>query len=56
MSIQQNCKTVVASEVVQDQNEIQSMVENLSSCEWYLGIIHFLQKLEVPPSITPNQA
>ena len=32
------------------------MAENLSSCEWYSGIIHFLQKLEIPPGLTPNQA
>ena len=32
------------------------MAENLSSCEWFLGIIHFLQKLEVPPGLTPHQA
>ena len=37
-------QTVVATEVVQDQNDIQQVAENLSSCEWYLGIIHFLQK------------
>ena len=35
-------QTVVAAEVVQDQNDIQSVDENLSSCEWYSGIIHFL--------------
>ena len=32
------------------------MAKNLSSCEWYSGIIHFLQKLEVPPDLTPNKA
>ena len=49
-------QTVVAVEVVQDQNDIQPVAENLSSREWYSGIIHFLQKLEVPPGLTPNQA
>ena len=44
-------QTVVAIEVVQDQNDIQPVVENLSSCEWYSGIIHFLQNLEVPPGL-----
>jgi hypothetical protein len=28
----------------------------LSSCEWYLGIIHFLQKLEVSPELSMTQA
>ena len=49
-------QTIVAAEVVQDQNDIQQVAENLSSCEWYSCIIHFLQKLEVPPDLTPNQA
>ena len=49
-------QTVVAAKVVQDQNDIQQVAENLSSCEWYSGSIHFLQKLEVPPGLTPNQA
>ena len=47
-------QTVVAAEVVQDQNDIQSMAENLSSCEWYSGIIYFLQKFKVPPGLTPD--
>ena len=50
-----NLQTEVVEKVVQDQNDIQQVVENLSLCEWYSGIIHFLQKLEVPPSLTPNQ-
>ena len=37
-----NLQTEVVAEVVQDQNDIQQVAENLSSCEWYLGIIHFL--------------
>ena len=47
-------QTVVAVEVVQDQNDIQQVAEKLSSCEWYSGIIHFLQNLEVPPGLTLN--
>ena len=44
-----NLQIEVATKVVQDQNVIQQVADNLSSCEWYSGIIHFLQKLEVPP-------
>ena len=51
-----NLQTEVAAEVAQDQNDIQQMAKKLSSCEWYSGIILFMQKLEVPPSLTPNQA
>ena len=47
---------VVAVEVDQDQNDIPPVAENLSSYEWYSGIIQFLQKLEVPLDLTPNQA
>ena len=46
---------MVAAEVDQDQNEITSVAKNLSSCEWYSGIIQFLENLEVPPDITPKQ-
>ena len=51
-------QTVVVAEtkVNQDQNDIPSVAENIYSCEWYSGIIHFLQKLEVSPDLTPNQA
>ena len=51
-------QTMVAAEteVNQDQNNSPSVAENISSCEWYSGIINFLQKLEVPPDLTPNQA
>ena len=48
-------QTVVVAEVDQYQNDIPSIAKNLSSCEWYSGIIQFLQKLEVPPYLTPNQ-
>ena len=42
-----NLQTEVAAEVVKDQNDIQQVAENLSSCEWYSGIIHFQHKLQV---------
>ena len=48
-----NLQTKVAAE---EQHDSQQVAENLSSCEWYSSIIHFLQKLEVPPGLTPNQA
>ena len=32
------------------------MAGHLSTCEWYVGIIHFLQKLEVPPELSLTQA
>ena len=40
----------------QDQNNSPAVAENISSCEWYSGIIQFLLKLEVSPDLTPNQA
>ena len=51
-----NLQTEVETEVVQDQNDIQQVADNLSSCEWYLGILHLLKSLEVPPGLTLNQA
>ena len=44
------------TEVNQDQNNSPSVAENIYSCEWYSGIIQFLQKSEVSPDLTPNQA
>jgi hypothetical protein len=32
------------------------VANNLSSCEWYSGIVHFLQKLEVSPELSMTQA
>ena len=51
-------QTVIAAEteVNQDQSDIPSVAENIASCEWYSSIIQFLQKLEVSPDLTPNQA
>ena len=46
----------VETKVSQDQNNNPSIAENISSCEWYSGIIQFLLKLEVSPDLTPNQA
>jgi hypothetical protein len=34
----------------------QQVAEHLSSCEWYSGIIHFFQNLEVPPELNMTQA
>ena len=47
---------VAETEVNQDQNNSPAVAENISSYEWYSGIIQFLLKLEVPPDLTPNQA
>ena len=44
------------TKVNQDQSDIPSVVENIASCECYSGITQFLQKLEVYPNLTPNQA
>ena len=41
----ENLQTKIAAEAVQDHNDIQQVADNLSSCKWYSGIIHFLQKL-----------
>ena len=46
----------VETEVNKDQNKSPSVDENIYSCEWYSGIIQFLQKLEVSLDLTPNQA
>jgi len=32
------------------------LAENLATCEWYSSVVHFLQKLEVPPGLTSNKA
>jgi hypothetical protein len=38
--------------VAEGKHNNQQVAEHLFSCEWYLGIIHFLQKLEVPPELS----
>jgi hypothetical protein len=32
------------------------VAKHFFSCEWYSSIIHFLQKLEVPPELSMTQA
>jgi hypothetical protein len=46
-------QTEVAAE---GQHNNQQVAEHLFSCEWYSGIIHFLQKLEVPPELSMTQS
>jgi hypothetical protein len=41
---------------VEEKHDIQEVAKNLSSCEWYSGIVHFLQKLEVSPKLSMTQA
>ena len=55
-NLQTETATEAATKTVQEQNDSQQVADNLSSCEWYSGIIHFLQNLEVPPGLTLNQA
>jgi hypothetical protein len=49
----ENLQTELATE---GQHDSQQVAEHLSSCEWYSGIIHFLQNLEVPPELSLTQA
>ena len=55
-----NLRTEIVAEtttkIVEEQHDSQQVAENLSSCEWYSGIIHFLQNLEFPPQLTLNRA
>ena len=51
-----NPETEVATKAVQEQHDNQQVAENLSSCEWYSDIIHFLQILEVPLGLILTQA
>jgi len=32
------------------------LAKNIATCEWYYNIVHFLQKLEVPPGLSSSQA
>ena len=41
---------------VEEKHDRQQVAQNLSSCEWYSGIIHFLQNLEVPYDLSMTQA
>jgi hypothetical protein len=40
----------------EDKHGSHQVAENLSSCEWYSCIIHFLQKLEVSLELSMTQA
>ena len=55
-NLQTKIATKAAAEAVQEQNDSQQVAENLSSCEWYSSIIHFLKNLEVTPGLTLNKA
>jgi hypothetical protein len=46
-------QTGVAAE---EQHVSQQVAKNLSSCDWYSGIVHFLQKLDVSPKLSMTQA
>jgi hypothetical protein len=48
-----NLQTELATD---GQHSNQQVAEHLYSCEWYSGIINFLQKLEVPPELSMTQA
>ena len=43
-------------EIAKEQEQNQSLAENLATYEWYSSIAHFLQKLEVPPGLSSSQA
>ena len=43
-------------EVAEEKEYNQTLAENLATCEWYSSVVHFLQKLEVPPGLTSNKA
>ena len=43
-------------EAAEEQEQNQSLAENLATCEWYSSVVHFLQKLEVPPGLSSSQA
>eukprot|EP00253_Pinus_taeda_P035394 PITA_35394 len=43
-------------EAAKEQEQNQSLAENLTTCEWYSSVIHFLQKLEVPLGLSSSQA
>ena len=43
-------------EAVEEQEQNQSLAENLATGEWYSIVVHFFQKLEVPPGRSSSQA
>ena len=54
--IGENSTSLQREVAAEGQHGSQQVDENLSSCEWYSGIIHFLQKLEVSPELSMTQA
>eukprot|EP00253_Pinus_taeda_P021216 PITA_21216 len=44
-----------AEGATEEQKKDQSLAENLVTCEWYYNIVHFLQKLKVPPRLSSSQ-
>ena len=54
MSLKSNDEQIEGA--AEEQKHNQSLVENLATCEWYYNIVHFLQKLEVPPGLSSSQA
>jgi hypothetical protein len=54
--IGENSTSLQTEVATEGQHNNQQVVEHLSSCEWYSGIIHFLQNLEVPPELSITQA
>ena len=42
-------------EVAEEQEQNQFLAKNLATCEWYSSVVHFLQKLRVPPGLSSSQ-
>ena len=43
-------------ESTKEQEKNQSLAKNIATCEWHSSVVHFLQKLEVPPGHSSSQA
>jgi len=43
-------------EAAEEQEQNQSLAENLATCEWYSSVVHFFQKLEVPLGHSSSQS
>jgi hypothetical protein len=54
--IRENSTSLQTEVAAEGQHNNQQVAENLSSCEWYSIIIHFLQNIEVPPKLSMTQA
>ena len=52
----QNSNDGQKEEAAKEQKQNHSLAENLTTCEWYSSIVHFLQKLEVPPRLSSSQS